>query len=169
MLGCGSGCSLCASCPCCASLPHASGPVVLSSPSLVLPVSTPRAVAHGSGSGCCCAGRHGCRSSTVRSAVTWRGNGGCGVRTWWVSPCRGLPAPFIHRLPFVHCPLSFVLCHCPLSFVVHPLLFVLHPLLFVVCCSLFVVRRSLSIFRGAVVFGSGPPCVGSCRWSHFII
>ena len=51
VLGCGSGCSLCASCPCCASLPHASGPVVLSSPSLVLPVSTPRAVACGGGWG----------------------------------------------------------------------------------------------------------------------
>jgi hypothetical protein len=41
VLGCGSGCSLCASHPCCASHSHASGPVILSSPSLVLPVSTP--------------------------------------------------------------------------------------------------------------------------------
>jgi hypothetical protein len=36
VLGCGSGCSLCASRPCCASLPHASGPIILSFLSLVL-------------------------------------------------------------------------------------------------------------------------------------
>jgi hypothetical protein len=41
VLGCGSGCSPRASHPCRASLPHASGPVVPSSLSLVLPVSTP--------------------------------------------------------------------------------------------------------------------------------
>jgi hypothetical protein len=40
VLGCGSGCSPHASCLRRASLPHASGPVVPSSPSLVLPVST---------------------------------------------------------------------------------------------------------------------------------
>jgi hypothetical protein len=41
VLGCGSGCSPHASHPCHASLPHASGPIVLSFPSLVLPISTP--------------------------------------------------------------------------------------------------------------------------------
>jgi hypothetical protein len=41
VLGCGSGCSPRASRPRRASLPHASGPIVPSSPSLVLPVSTP--------------------------------------------------------------------------------------------------------------------------------
>jgi hypothetical protein len=53
VLDCGSGCSPHASRPRHASLPHASGPVVPSSPSLVLPISTPQAVAHGGGSGCC--------------------------------------------------------------------------------------------------------------------
>jgi hypothetical protein len=59
VLGCGSGCSPRA------SLPHASGPIIPSL-SLVLPVSTPRAVARGGGSGCCCAGRHGRHSATGR-------------------------------------------------------------------------------------------------------
>jgi hypothetical protein len=40
VLGCGSGCSPCASHPRHASLPHASGPIIPSS-SLVLPISTP--------------------------------------------------------------------------------------------------------------------------------
>jgi hypothetical protein len=64
VLGCGSGCSPHASCPCCTSLPHASGPVILSSLSLVLSVSTPRAVAHDGSSGCCCTGRCGRHSAT---------------------------------------------------------------------------------------------------------
>jgi hypothetical protein len=63
VLGCGSGCSPRASRPRRASLPHASGPIVLSS-SLVLPVSTPQAVACGGGLGCCCAGRCGHHSAT---------------------------------------------------------------------------------------------------------
>jgi hypothetical protein len=65
-----------------------------------------------------------CRSATGRSEATWRGNGGCGVHTRQVSLCRGLPAPFIRHLPFVHCPLSIVL---------HSSLFIVRPSSFIVC------------------------------------
>jgi hypothetical protein len=142
--------------------------------------------------GCCCAGRCGIIWLQGGQRRCGRVMGGCRVRTRWVSPCRGLPAPFIHRLPFLRCPSSFIIVlsfvvvlHpslfvlCPLLFVLHPLLFVLCPPLFVVCClfsvvhcllfivcsSLFLIRRSLFVVRlsRGVVFGSGPPRAGSCH------
>jgi hypothetical protein len=124
-----------------------------SSPSPLLPVSTPRAVACSGGSGCCCAGR--CGVIWLQGGQRRRGGvtGGCRVHTRRVSPCRGLPAPFDCRLPFVCHPSSFVVVlHpslfvlCPSLFVLCPSLFVLCPLSSVLCCLLFVVCCLLSIF-----------------------
>jgi hypothetical protein len=130
VLGCGSGCSPRARCPCHASLPHASGPVILSL-SLVLPISTPRAVACGGGSGCCCAGRRGHHSATGQGQ--WRRGGVTGAYLAGI-PLQGSPStlrtPFIihtsssfvrHCMPFVFvCMLSSFVCCCPSSFVCRP-------------------------------------------------
>jgi hypothetical protein len=140
-------------------------PLSSSSPSLLLPISTPRAVARGSSSGCCCAGRHGIVWLQGGQRRCGGVTGGCRVHTRRVSPCRGLPAPFVllsalrslsfilHCCPLsfiVHC-LSFIVCPlsslfpssvlCPLSFVLCPLSFVLCPLSSIVrpLCLLFVV------------------------------
>jgi hypothetical protein len=116
VLGCGSGCSPCASRPCRASLPHASGPVVPSSPSLVLPVSTPQAVAHGSGLG----GRRGRHSATGQG----QRRRGRVMGAYLVGiPLQGSPGAL--RTPFIICTSS--------SFVPHRRL-VLRSLSYVVRC-----------------------------------
>jgi hypothetical protein len=137
VLGCGSGCSPCASRPRCASLPHASGPVIPSSPSLVLPISTPRAVAHGGGSGCCCAGRCGRHLATGRGQQ--RHGGVTGAYLVGI-PLQGSPGTL--HMPFIVCTSSsfgpsFIVVHC--SYVV-----VRHSSSFVRCCHSYVVIRMLS-------------------------
>jgi hypothetical protein len=137
VLGCGSGCSPHASRPHRASLPHASGPIVPSS-SLVLPVSTPRAVAHGSGSGCCCAGRCGHHSATGQGQQQRGGVTGAylvGI------PLQGSPSalrmPFIVRMLSSFGP-SFVVVRP--SYVVHMLLYAVHLHLYII------IIRMLSLF-----------------------
>jgi hypothetical protein len=106
------------------------------------------------------------RSATGRSEAMWRGNGGL-----WGAYQAGIPLQGVSQRPSsVICPLFVVLHSSTLSFVLRCSSFVLRPSLFVVCCLLFVVHCSLfiihcllSVFRGAMVFGSGPPRVGSCR------
>jgi hypothetical protein len=140
VLGCGSGCSPRASCPRHASLPHASGPIVPSL-SLVLPVSTPRAVARGGGSGCCCAGRRGHHSATGRGQ--WRHGRVMGAYLAGI-PLQGSPSalhtPFIIRTSSssLFSP-SFVVI-CP-SYVVIRCLYIVvcHSSLFVCCCHSYVV------------------------------
>jgi hypothetical protein len=131
VLGCGSGCSPRASHPRHASHPHASGPIIPSS-SLVLPVSTPRAVACGGGSGCCCAGRRGRHSATGRGQ---RRHGRVTGAYLAGIPLQGSPSAL--RTLFIICMSS--------SF--GPSFIVVHPSYVVVRCSYVVVRRSSSFVR----------------------
>jgi hypothetical protein len=159
VLGCGSGCSPRASCPHRASLPHASGPIIPSS-SLVLPISTPQAVARGGGSGCCCAGRCGHHSATGwgqrrRGRVTGAYLAGI--------PLQGSPStlctPFIIRMPSSFSPSfvvvrpsyvvvchSYVIVRCSSSFVRHRRLYVVVVRSFVCCHTLFVRRHTPFVF-----------------------
>jgi hypothetical protein len=145
VLGCGSGYSPHASRPCRASLPHASGPIVPSSLSLVLPISTPRAVAHGGGSGCCCAGRRGRHSATGRGQ---RRRGGVTGAYLAGIPLQGSPSAL--RMPFIVCTSSSFVPHRrsvlrSLSYVVRTLSYAVRLRLYivVVCMSLFVCRCRL--------------------------
>jgi hypothetical protein len=162
VLGCGSGCSPRASHPCCASLPHASGPIIPSS-SLVLPISTPRAVAHGGGSGCCCAGRRGRHSATGRGQ--WQHGGVTGAYLAGI-PLQGSPSALhtlfiihmstlfvrhccsvLHLLSYVLCMLSYIVCTLLYTICLHLYVFVVRMLSsvqsFVRCCMLFIVLRML--------------------------
>jgi hypothetical protein len=132
VLGCGSGCSPRASRPRCASLPHASGPIVPSL-SLVLPVSTPRAVARGGGSGCCCAGRRGHHSSTGQGQ---RRHGGVTGAYLAGIPLQGSPSAL--HTPFI--------VRTSSSFIRHRRL-VLRSSSYVLCTLLYVVRTSLYAVR----------------------
>jgi hypothetical protein len=136
VLGCGSGCNPRA------SLPHASGPIVPSL-SLVLPVSTPQAVAHGSGSGCCCAGRCGRHSATGRGQ---RRRGGVTGAYLVGIPLQGSPSTL--RTPFIVRTSSLFVRHRhsvlrSLSYILRTLLYVVRTLLYVVRTLLYVVRMLL--------------------------
>jgi hypothetical protein len=152
VLGCGSGCSPHASRPRCASLPHASGPIVPSS-SLVLPVSTPRAVARGGGSGCCCAGRHGCHLATGRGQ---RRRGGVTGAYLAGIPLQGSPSALC-TLFIIRTSSLFVRHHrsvlCSSSYVLCTLLYIVRTLLYAVRLHLYivVVRMLLSFGPSYVV------------------
>jgi hypothetical protein len=151
VLGCGSGCSPCASHPHHASLPHASGPIVLSS-SLVLPVSTPQAVARGGGSGCCCAGRHGHHSATGQGQrrcgrVTGAYLVGISLQGSPSALCtlfivRTLSLFIRHHCSVLHSS-SYILCM--LLYVVRTLLYAIHLCLYVVVVQSFIRCRTLFV------------------------
>jgi hypothetical protein len=147
VLGCGSGCSPRASRPHHASLPHASGPIVPSL-SLVLPVSTPRAVARGGGSGCCCAGRRGHHSATGRGQ---RRRGGVTGAYLVGIPLQGSPSalctPFIIRMlsSFVRHRRSVLRSS---SYVLRTLSYIVRTLLYAICLHLYVV-----VIRMLLLFG----------------